>query len=264
MSKDETSRYYTLLRDPARRKIIEVLGEQGKCGFKELRYSLGLGVGTVYYHLDMLSDFVVQDKNRKYMLNDQGQLLYKSLKEGSMPTALNMGEALSHKIGRWIFLSPVYARMTRLEATLPLAFVILVIGAVGSAYAQIEPVFFFYFPSIRSFDSIALMFVFYWVGLFIITDVLCTLVFRRRGGDLQLFANLAFSALPLVVFPYIYTLIPIALSRYVLLAFQIWTLLLISSATSFAKGLRLDRSIIISLLIIYFNIILLILLGRLA
>jgi len=263
MSKDEVSRYYTLLRDPARRKIVEILGEQGKCGFKELRYSLGLGVGTVYYHLDMLSDFVVQDKNRKYMLNDRGQLLYKSLREGSMPTALNMGEALSHKVGRWVFLSPVYARLTRLEFSLPLAFAILLVGAIGSAYAQIEPVFLFYFPSVRSFESIALMFFFYWVGLFIVADVLCTVVFHRIGGDLQLFADLGFSALPLTVFSYVYTLIPIAVSRYVLLAFQIWTLLLISSAISFAKGLRLDRSIIISLLIIYFNIVLLILLGRL-
>jgi len=263
MSKDEASRYYTLLRDTARRKIVEILGEQGKCGFKELRLSLGLGVGTVYYHLDMLSDFVVQDKSRKYMLNDRGQLLYKSLKEGSMPPALNMGEALSHKIGRWVFLSPVYARMARLEFSLPLAFAVLLVGAIGSAYAEIEPVFLFYFPSTLSLDSIALMFFFYWVGLFIITDILCTVVFRRRGGDLQLFANLGLAALPSTVFPFVYTLIPITMSRYVLLAFQIWTLLLISSATSFAKGLRLDRSIIISLLIIYFNIILLILLGRL-
>ena len=61
MPKDEASRYHTLLRDPARRKIIEILGEQGKSGFKDLRSSLGLGVGTVYYHLDMLSDFLVQE-----------------------------------------------------------------------------------------------------------------------------------------------------------------------------------------------------------
>jgi len=45
--------------------------------------------------------------------------------------------------------------------------------------------------------------------------------------------------------------------------FQVWTLLLIAAAISFAKGLRLDRSILVSLIILYFNIVLLILLGRL-
>src|SRR3972149_1301109 len=128
---DEASRYYTLLRDPARRKIIELLGEQGKIGFKELRGSLGLGVGTVYYHLDMLSDFIAQDKSRKYTLNDRGQLLYKSLREGSMPAALNTGEALGHRMGRWFFLSPVYYRMTRLEVFLPISIAVLFLGAVG-------------------------------------------------------------------------------------------------------------------------------------
>jgi DNA-binding transcriptional ArsR family regulator len=263
MSKDEASRYYTLLRDPARRKIVEILGEQGKCGFKELRSSLGLGVGTVYYHLDMLSDFVAQDKSRKYMLNDRGQLLFKSLKEGTAPPALNVGEALSHRFARWLFLSPVYVRMTRLELSLPIALAVLLLGAVCSAYAQIEPLFLFYSPSTLSFESIAIMFIFYWVGLFIIADVLCHALFRRAGNDLQLFAALGFSALPLAVYPFIYMFISITLSRYVLLVFQVWTLLLISSALSFAKGMRLDRSILPSLLIFYINIVLLILLGRL-
>jgi len=263
MSKDETSRYHTLLRDPARRKIVEMLGEQSKIGFKDLRSTLGLGVGTIYYHLDMLSDFVVQDKSRKYMLNDRGQLLYKSLKEGSIPAALDAGEALSHRLGRWLFLSPVFFRMTRLEVFLPVSVVILSLGAVGSALAKIEPVFFFYFPSNRSFESGVVMFFFYWVGLFLLADVLCHVLFKRTGGDLQLFTGLSFSSLPLAIFPYVYMMIPATLSRYVLLVFQVWTLLLIASALSVGKGLRLDRSILLDLVIIYFNIVLLILMGRL-
>ncbi|RLG92573.1 hypothetical protein DRO34_02325 [Candidatus Bathyarchaeota archaeon] len=80
---EDVSRYHALLKDPTRRKIIEILGERGKIGFKELRSLLGLGVGTVYYHLDMLSDFIVQDKSRKYSLNNRGQLLYRSMKRGN-------------------------------------------------------------------------------------------------------------------------------------------------------------------------------------
>jgi len=264
MSKDETSQYYTLLRDPTRRKIVEILGEQGKIGFKELRSSLGLGVGTVYYHLDMLSDFLVQDKSRKYMLNDRGQLLYKSLKEGTGPTALNVGEALSHRMGRWLFLSPIFLRtMTRLEVFLPVSAAILFLGAFGSALAKIEPVFFFYFPSTRTFESSFVMFFFYWGGLFFLSDVLCHVLFKRAGNDLQLLAGLGFSSLPLAIFPYFYMLLSAEVSRYVLLVFQVWTLLLVSAALSFGKGLRLDRSILLSLVILYFNIVLLILLGRL-
>jgi len=271
---DEASRYYTLLRDPARRKIIELLGEQDKIGFKELRGSLGLGVGTVYYHLDMLSDFIAQDKSRKYSLNDRGQLLYRTLKDGNVSPALKIGsEALSHRLGRWLFLSPVFAQSVHLRVFLPVAAVVLVVGAVGSALAKQEPVFFFYFASTHSFENVALMFLFYWVGLFLLADAMIYVLFRRTGGDLQLFACVGVAALPLALFPYVYVLIlppvmalvpPVSfwLPRFILLIFQVWTLLLISSALSFGKGLRLDRSIIVTLAILYLNIVVLILLGR--
>jgi DNA-binding transcriptional ArsR family regulator len=263
-----------LLRDPARRKIIELLGEQGKIGFKELRSNLNLGVGTVYYHLDMLSDFITQDKSRKYSLNDRGQLLYRTLKDGSMSPALRIGsEALSHRIGRWLFLSPVFNQSTRLQIFLPAAVLMLILGAVGAAIAEQEPVFLFYFSSTRSFENVALIFIFYWVGLFLLADAMIHVLFRRTGGDLQLFACIGVAALPLALFPYVYVLIlphimalvpPVAfwLPRFVLLILQVWTLLLISSAISFGKGLRLDRSIIVTLVILYVNIVVLILLGR--
>jgi len=223
-----------------------------------------LGVGTVYYHLDMLSDFISQDKSRKYSLNDRGQLLFKSLREGTAPApGLNAGEAASHRLGRWLFLSPAFYKMTRLEVFLPVSVAILFLGAVGSTLAGIEPVLFFYFPSNRSLESGVVMFLFSWIGLFFLVEILCYLLFKRTGSDLQLFAGLCFSSLPLSIFPYINMEIPTVFSRYVLLILQVWTLLLIASAVSFSKGLRLDRSIIISLTILYINIALLILLGRL-
>lgn len=243
-------------------------------GFKELRGNLALGVGTVYYHLDMLSDFIAQDKSRKYVLNDRGQLLYRSLRDGNVSPALNVGsEALSHRLGRWLFLSPVFSRTVRMNVFLVGSIIILTLGAVGSALDNLEPLFFFYFSSSRGFESIVLMWLFYWVSLFLLADALIYVLFRRTGGDLQLFSCLGIAALPLAIFPYLYMLFPYVyqafpatnlwLSRAVLLIVQIWTLLLISSAFSFGKGLRLDRSIIVTLIILYFNIVLLILFGHL-
>jgi hypothetical protein len=254
-----------LLKDLTRRKIIELMAEQGKIGSKELRSGLGLGVGTVYYHLDMLSDFISQDKNRKYSLNDRGQLLYRSLKDGSVLPALGVGnKTLSHRFGSWLFLSPVFAKSVRLEVFLPLAVAILALGAVGSSLAKLEPVFFFYFSSTRPFGVQIILFFFYWIILFFITDALTYALFRRVGGDLQLFACIGVAALPLTVFPYVHMVIPVALSwlsRCLLFVLQVWTVILLSSALTFGKGLRLERSIIISLMILYLNVALLILLG---
>lgn len=216
----------------------------------------------------MLSDFVDQDKSRKYILNERGQLLYHSLKNGNVSPALKVGsEALSHRLGRWLFLSPVFSKTVRLEYSLPLTVGVLIVGALGSAFAKLEPVFFFYFSSTRSFEGMVLTFLFYWVGLFFLADALICIFFRRMGCDLQLLSCLGVSALPLAMFPYVYMWISGSsswMSRYVLLALQVWTLMLLSAAFSFGKGLRLDRSIIVSLIILYLNIAVLMLLGHLS
>ena len=262
---EDISRYYTLLRDPTRRKIIEILGHQKKIGFIELRGILNLGVGTVYYHLDMLSDFIVQDEHRKYMLNDRGHLLYRVLTEGSVPPTLAIGETFSHHLGRWLFLSPIFAKTTRPARLLPVSILILLLGAVGAAVANLDSMLFFYFPfSAYEFETMVIVFLFNWMGAFLLSDLLIYLLYRRGAGNLQLLTCLGIAAFPLAAFPYIYLSVPYDVSRLLLLPLQVWSLLLMSSAVCFAKEVRLDKAIVVSLTILYLNVMFLVATGRLA
>ncbi|MEM3578004.1 MAG: winged helix-turn-helix domain-containing protein [Candidatus Bathyarchaeia archaeon] len=270
---EDLSRHYTLLRDPARRKIIEILGTQEKIGFKELREMLGLGVGTVYYHLDMLSDFITQDKQRKYRLNDRGQALYRVLKEGSIPTTLDISVTFSSKIARWLFLSPLFAKTAKPFALIP-SIAILLLGAFGAAQAKLEPALFFYTSPYSTYSqfSIIFMYIFGWVGLFLFVEILTSLIYRRFGNELQLFACINLAAFPLAAFPYIYiavsTMLPTlgsielnAIMQYVQIALQIWSLLLVTAAICFGKGIRLDKAFMTSLSAMYLNMLILFLLG---
>jgi len=262
---EDLSRYYTLLRDPARRKIIEILGVQEKIGFKELRETLGLGVGTVYYHLDMLSNFITQDKQRKYRLNDRGQTLYKVLKEGNIPATLEISEAFSHRVAKWIFLSPVFAKTVKPLRVLPVSIALLLIGALGSAYANLDSALFFYFPySTYSFTSIIALYTFNWISLFLFAELLTYLLYRRVGNDIQLFTCLGLASFPMAFFPYVYLFITSIISQYILFILQVWSLLLVSAAFCFGKGIRLDKAIVISLTAIYLNIAILFIIGRFA
>jgi len=270
---EDLSRYYTLLRDPARRKIIEVLGVQEKIGFKELRESLGLGVGTVYYHLDMLSDFIQQDKQRKYRLNDKGQMLYRILKDGNVPASLEISKTFSHGIAKWLFLSPVFAKTVKPLAFLPVSIIILLVGAFGSAYANLDPALFFYFPySVYEFSTIMTLYLFSWIGLFLFAEASTYLLYRRVGNDLQLFICIGIASLPLAIYPYIYFAFltvfwnynPYMIMQYILIILQFFSLLLVSAAFCFGKGLRLDKAIVISLVALYLNIAILFILGRFA
>jgi len=61
-----------LLRDPARRKIIEILGSQGKIGFKELRQELKLGMHACRWKVikALLEEFPsLREKTREYLKN---------------------------------------------------------------------------------------------------------------------------------------------------------------------------------------------------
>lgn len=181
---EDLSRYYTLLKDPSRRRIVEILGTQEKIGFKELRDNLGLGVGTVYYHLDMLSSFITQDKQRKHRLNDRGRMLYAVLKDGNVPPTLEIGETFSHRLGKWLFLSPVFARTVSPMKVLPLSAAILLLGMVGSAYAKLDPALFFYFPySTYGSASIIALYLLNWLGLFLFAEFFTFLLFRRDASQ---------------------------------------------------------------------------------
>lgn len=273
---EDLSRYYTLLRDETRRKIVEILGTREKIGFKELRETLGLGVGTVYYHLDMLSDFLTQDKQRKYRLNDRGKMLYRTLKEGNIPPTLEISGAFSHRLAKWLFLSPIFAKTVKPLRFLPVSIAILFIGALGAAHAQLDSALFFYFPySTYSFSSIVTLYISNWIGVFLFAEFFTYLFYRRVGNDIQLFTCTSMASIPMTVFPYVHLSILILfpnlslatfnmITQGFLLILQIWSLLLISAAFCYGKGIRLDKAIVVSLTAMYLNIALLFILGRFA
>jgi len=268
---ENLSRYYTLLRDPARRKIIEILGVQDKIGFKELREALGLGVGTVYYHLDMLSDFITQDKQRKYRLNDRGQALYRLLKEGTVPATMELGGVSTHGFVRWIFLSPIFAKTTKPLRFLPVSTVMLFVGALGAAYVKLTPALFFFSPIFTySVAGIIVRYFLGWIGLFFFGEALTYIFYKRVGNSLQFLTCLGIASFPLMIYPYIYWTFSMLFSNFqyldltiqaILVALQIWGILLVSSAICFGKGLRLDKAIVISLTAMYLNITILYLMG---
>lgn len=226
---------------------------------------LDLGVGTVYYHLDMLSDYLTQDKQRKYKLNDHGRLLYKSLKGRSVLSTLQLGETFSHRLAKWLFLSPLFAKTTQPLRLLPLSLIVLALGALGSAFASSQSLLFFYSSfTAYKFETTALLYLFNWISLFFFSDLIIYLFFRRTGGDLQLFVCLGIASFPTALFPYIYMFLSYEIARYFLLVLIIWSVMLLSSAYSFSKELRLDKSIVMSLLVLYLNTAVLLATGQLS
>ncbi len=74
---------YSILGNPVKRRIIELLAERGAMSFSELKRELGTSVGALYYNIDGLKGFVDKDSSsRKYVLTSKGHALYRAVKEG--------------------------------------------------------------------------------------------------------------------------------------------------------------------------------------
>jgi hypothetical protein len=175
-----------------------------------------------------------------------------------------MSEAIGHKFTRQIFLTSIFARTSQPLRMLPIALLILFFGAFGSAFASSQSLLFFYLPYTNyQFEATGLLYLFNWISLFLFSDLILYAFFKRVGGDLQLFVCIGIASLPMALFPYFFMFFSYEIARYLLLALIIWSLMLLSSAYSFGKGIRLDRSIMLSLIMIFLNIAILLFTGQL-
>ena len=269
----EIARIYKALGHPHRKKIIEIIGEKGKSGFKELHENLNISVGALYYHIDMLNHLITQDDQRKYILTERGKLAYKLLKtEEDQLSSLSLTEVKKPESAWQSFLATLqqifipgrlflYISAQPIQG-IPLTAVIVAFGTWIAAQANLE--FILIFPNTLSKTSpplIATSFVVSWLILFTLCDFMTIILFKRKSGNLTLLIESAFSLLPLVLFSCIwyssrilnfsFTIIEATL---LLLPFQFWTIGMMSTAISLSKGLRIDKAALICFIAIYINL----------
>jgi len=261
------------LGHPHRKRIIEIIGEKGRSSFKELHEDLNISVGALYYHIDMLGNLLTQNDQHKYMLTERGRFAYKLLTtEDEKLSSIGLTEIKEHE-SAWaevlatiqqIFMPGRFFRYisTQPSSYIPLTIVFIAVGALIAGQASLE--FVLVFPnslSVAPPTLIAASFIVSWAVLFLLCDLMVTVLFGRRGGNLTLLSESAFSFLPLILFSCIwyaskilqFSLTTIEASL-LLLPFQIWTIGMMSTAISLSKGLRIEKAALICFIAIYINI----------
>lgn len=280
MSQDESediTRVYSALGHPLRKKIVEIISERQRVGFKDFKDMLNVSVGTLYFHLEMLGNLVEQDAEKKYVLTEKGKLALKLL--GSGEEQLQASEVVFREEKRLnlssIVKDVVFGRQLLVYATsnprrfIPEALIILGLGAWIFAETKIEPVIMFYNnqPTWSSPLVIMLEFVVGWFSVFGLCELFSFIFYRRPGGEAGLLVGTIFSLTPLLILPaflQVNNLLNLGLIidwlwvNVSLLAFQAWTLCLLSATIGLAKGLKTERAALISMIVMYVNIGLLI------
>ena len=270
---DNMSRVYSALASPIRREIVEFLRSHGKAGFKELHESVMTSVGALYHHLDALEGIVAQGPDRKYELTEDGRAAIEALSVTEERIAIGTSPHVGSETKLGYFAKEILFGRSILQymsqdslRSVPFAILIVALGGWLSFQTRLEPLLLFYITPSSGFNRgwLGLLFPAGWLVTFATADVLCVAVYRRKGGDIALLSATAFAMLPLLIVPGTVVLLEAlgysfaALGNLVVLlpiTLQVWVICLLSSAISFSKGLKMEKTAVVSLGVIYLNIV---------
>ncbi len=269
---------FHLLRSPVRRGIIRILGEKGQLGFTELRKTFpDISVGTLYYHLDLLNQIVTQSHDKKYVLTEEGKKILAQVLESeenlipvkaSVEARSGVESPISFLLMSGLF-SDISLRPIKYITTPVFVFISFAFLAWFSHSIELL-LFFIPVSGAQAFLVLASVGASL-LGVYSEVNALTFLLYRRREGNLSLLIATSVGLIPLMIYPlaaYFAVLLnnQAAFARSPLnivltVAPQAFSVILISAGLSQAKGLRLDRSAMIVLVVVYLNVILLYLLG---
>ncbi len=149
--------------------------------------------------------------------------------------------------------------------SLPIAAIILALGGAISFMTNLEPILLFYLNPTQGIAKtwFLLLFPLGWFITFGVTDIMCSLFYHRRGGELSLINGTAFAMLPLLLVPGLILLVQpfsaviqsaTAFTILLQVGVQVWVVCLLSNAISISKGLKMERTALVSLAVMYLNI----------
>ncbi|MFW9818330.1 MAG: ArsR family transcriptional regulator [Candidatus Thorarchaeota archaeon] len=275
----EASYYYALSHD-IRRKIIKIIGENEYSTFTKLKKELGVSTGTIYHHLDTLSELIEQKKDKKYYLKELGMYAYNSLKN-------NIETIITPDFAHRELKSPILRKLMWISSkrfiqfnkkdkkySIIISVVIIILGTIFCALNGFYS-FLLFFMDISQYNLeisfqilISLSFIANFFIFFIIIELISRFFYKKNESIIGFLISFAIILYPMIfylIFHLIFNIFDLLslslfnlLDKVLLIIFQVWSLWLLSYSICVKKGLKIESSLIISLLLHYgaFTIIL--------
>ncbi|MFX1573467.1 MAG: winged helix-turn-helix domain-containing protein [Promethearchaeota archaeon] len=267
---DIESSFYYALGHEIRREILKIIGDNEFTSFTNLKKELNVSTGTIYHHLDTLSELIEQREDKKYYLTELGIYAYNSIKDNIE----------SIKAPKKEFKSPVLNKLMSITAkrfiqfekkdkiyTILISIVILILGTLFCWLNGFYSILLFYLDTNQSsFESISrfitsLSFIANFFLFFIVIEGISRIFYKNKENTvyfLQSFAIIQFPMLFYLTFHFIFKFLDLLesnifnlIDKVLLIIFQVWSLWLLSYSLSVKKGLKIETSLIISLLLHY-------------
>jgi hypothetical protein len=272
LSQSEEEIIYSALGSQIRRDIISFIKQNEKVGFVDLRENFDLKVGSLYHQLNSMKELLVQDDEKKYFLSELGKVAYELMilnkdyiSSSYLPeTAVAMKK--QSKYIRSIINGFIFAflprKLFKYLASEPLRsfFESLIIlgGMIYFAIDSAKVLVGFYPITVTGWYYSLLGVIGLWLFLGLVVSLLKTIFYRRKYNPLKLLAITPFALIPNLIVLFLLWLQTkvsttfLYLEGQVLIIFsQIWSLSLMTTATSQAEDLTMNRSSLIVLFTFY-------------
>ena len=276
-SPDIEESFYYALNHEIRRNILRFIGENGKGSFTKFKRSLEVSTGTLYHHLDVLKNLVVQDEKKKYILSTLGKHAYDFLIKNydSMESTKVEDRKTASNFLNWIIKLAPKKVIELIHNKLYFGWIltggILLIMCILISLAGINPSYMFFIP----YQDPLTIGIRFWLGakflismVIVITfsELLCRFLYKKSDNTIRFVATFSIGLYPMVIYLILHNVLVLISPEFVegitmkiiMVVFQVWTILLISYIQIVTKFIKIERSLLITFLIHYiaFNILL--------
>lgn len=274
----EASFYYALSHG-IRRKIIKIIGDNEFTSFTHLKNELNVSTGTIYHHLEALSTLIEQKQDKKYYLKELGAYAYNSLKDNIEIIKAPHREFKSQFLNKLMVLTSkrfiIFNKEDRIF-TLLISLGILILGPLLCVLNGFTSFFLFFIEiNVEDLDFlfqilINISFIINFFAFFLIIELISRIFYKKTENTLNFLASFALIQFPMIIYLIFHLLFKLTalisinivnfIDQILMIGFQVWSLWLLSYSLSVKKGLKIENSLITSLLLHYsgFTLILII------
>ncbi len=232
-----------------------------------MKKELKVSTGTIYHHLETLTNLIEQRNDKKYYLTELGVYAYNSLKD-------NIETIKSPDFAHRELKSPILRKLMWLTSqrfiqfvkedrlyVLLISLVIIICGTILSGLSSFYSFFLFYIEVDYYQMLLSFSFILNFLIFFTVVEVISRLFNRKDNNTLKFFLSSAIIQFPMIFYLILHFILKILnllennfasfLDKFILIIFQVWSLWLLSYSLCVNKGLKIENSLIISLLLHY-------------
>ncbi len=232
-----------------------------------MKKELKVSTGTIYHHLETLSDLVGQRNDKKYYLKELGVYAYNSLKN-------NIETIRSPDFAHRELKSPILRKLMWVTSqrfiqfekkdkfyVVLISLVIIISGTILSGLNSFYSFLFYYIEIDYNQILFSFSFILNFLIFFTFVEVISRLFYRENNNTLNFFLSFEIIQFPMIfylILHFIFKILNILdnifsnfFDKLFLIVFQVWSLWLLSYSLCVNKGLKIENSLIISLLLHY-------------